>query len=309
MITIAADVPLLAVKLAADISGARRKRNDDKLRVYAIPRGGVHALHALLTACPSLLEWVVVVAEATTADAFIDDIVDSGSTRDHYAKFYPGVPFFALVDKTVGPDNASAWVEFPWDKSGSGVDETIEGNVTRILQYIGEDVTREGLRETPARVANAARELYSGYGQDPASVLKVFTDGGGGYDEMVVVKDIPFYSACEHHMEAVFGVATIAYIPDGKIVGLSKMSRLLDIFARRLQVQERLTVQIADTLQEHLQPVGAGVLIRARHLCMERRGVCKQGHHTVTSALRGKFKTDAAVRAEFLLLAASDVTI
>jgi GTP cyclohydrolase I len=134
-------------------------------------------------------------------------------------------------------------------------------------------------------------------------VLKVFEDGAEGCDEMVVVKDIPFYSKCEHHMADIFGTATIAYVPNGKIVGLSKLNRLLDIYARRLQVQERLTAQVADALMEHLQPKGSAVLIKARHMCMESRGVRQQGHHTITSALRGVFKTESATRAEFMALA------
>ncbi len=165
-----------------------------------------------------------------------------------------------------------------------------------------EDV-RGGLEETPDRVAKAWEFWTSGYGMDPAEVLKTFEDGADGVDEMVMVKDIPFYSHCEHHMAPIFGTATIAYLPDGKIVGLSKMSRLLEVYARRLQVQERLTCQVADAMMTHLQPLGAAVVIKARHLCMESRGVCQQGHHTVTSALRGVFKEDPIVRAEFLQLA------
>jgi GTP cyclohydrolase I len=162
---------------------------------------------------------------------------------------------------------------------------------------------REGLRETPHRVAKAWEFWTSGYGVDPADVLKTFEDGAKGVDEMVLVKDIPFYSQCEHHLAPFFGTATIAYIPQGRVVGLSKLSRLLNIFARRLQVQERLTCQVADAMMDHLKPLGCGVVIKARHLCMESRGVCQQGHHTVTSALRGMFKEDAIVRAEFLQLA------
>lgn len=165
------------------------------------------------------------------------------------------------------------------------------------------DDVRGGLEETPDRVAKAWEFWTSGYGIDPADVLKTFDDGAEGVDEMVMVKDIPFYSHCEHHMAPIFGTATIAYIPKGKIVGLSKMSRLLEVYARRLQVQERLTCQVADAMMQHLQPIGAAVVIKARHLCMESRGVCQQGHHTVTSALRGVFKEDPIVRAEFLQLA------
>lgn len=162
---------------------------------------------------------------------------------------------------------------------------------------------REGLQETPDRVAKAWEFWTSGYSKDPAEVLKTFEDGAEGVDEMVVVKDIPFYSHCEHHMAPIFGTATIGYLPDKRIVGLSKLSRLLEVFARRLQVQERLTCQVADSLMQHLQPKGAAVVIKARHMCMESRGVCQQGHHTVTSALRGVFKDEPETRAEFLRLA------
>ena len=184
--------------------------------------------------------------------------------------------------------------------------QTLEKQFKRILLILERshgETLRGGLVDTPERVAKAWEFWTSGYGKDPAEVLKTFEDGADGVDEMVLVKDIPFYSHCEHHMAPIFGTATIAYLPDGNIVGLSKLSRLLDVFARRLQVQERLTCQVADALMHHLQPKGAGVLIKARHLCMESRGVCQQGHHTVTSALRGLFKHDDTVRAEFLALA------
>jgi GTP cyclohydrolase IA len=167
---------------------------------------------------------------------------------------------------------------------------------------MGEDL-REGLRETPHRMAKAWAFWTSGYREDPASILKTFEDGGERYDQMVCVRDIPIYSKCEHHLADIFGTATIAYIPNGKIVGLSKLSRLADCFARRLQVQERMTQQIADALQQHLQPLGVGVVIKARHMCMESRGICQQGHHTVTAALHGAIKDEAATRAEFLRMA------
>lgn len=176
----------------------------------------------------------------------------------------------------------------------------IELATKMILESVGEDFEREGLQDTPARVARAWGHWTSGYGQDPASVLKVFTDGGETYDEMVLVRNLPFYSHCEHHLAPFFGTADIAYIPDGKIIGLSKFDRLLEMYAKRLQVQERLTGQIVDALMEHLQPLGAACTIRARHLCMESRGVRKQGHETVTNALRGVFRTDKNARSEFL---------
>lgn len=174
-----------------------------------------------------------------------------------------------------------------------------------LAEVIGQDPRREGLQETPARVVKAWGQWTSGYNVDIAKLLKTFEDGAENYDEMVMVKDIPIYSKCEHHLADIFGTATIAYIPDGRVVGLSKLSRVADAFARRLQVQERLTTQIADAINEHLQPKAVGVIVKARHMCMESRGICQQGHHTVTSALRGVFKTDPTVRAEFLRLATS----
>jgi len=175
--------------------------------------------------------------------------------------------------------------------------------LSHILEAIGEDETRTGLLETPDRVAKAWIDYWaSGYGKDPAEILKTFEDGAEDCDEMVVVKDIPFYSHCEHHMAPIFGTASVGYIPDGRIVGLSKMSRLVEIYSRRLQVQERLTNQIAEAMHNNLNPRGVGVLIKARHLCMESRGICQQGHHTITSAVRGVLRTDSTARAEFMAL-------
>ncbi len=172
-----------------------------------------------------------------------------------------------------------------------------------IIDAVDPDPEREGLKDSPVRVAQAWAHWTEGYNIDPSSFLKTFTDGAAGYDEMVAVVKIPFYSHCEHHLAPFFGTATIAYIPAKRIVGLSKLSRLLDAYARRLQVQERLTRQIVDALTEHLDPVGVGVLLRARHLCMESRGVCQQGHHTVTCAVTGAMKELPEARAEFLALA------
>lgn len=165
------------------------------------------------------------------------------------------------------------------------------------------DFLREGLHETPERFAKAWDFWTKGYRESPADILKVFEDGAQNYDQMVMVKDIPLYSKCEHHLADIFGTVSIAYIPDGKIVGLSKLSRLADCFAKRLQVQERLTCQIADALVEHLAPRGVGVLVRARHMCMESRGVNQQGHHTITTALRGVLLAEPAARQEFMALA------
>jgi GTP cyclohydrolase I len=179
--------------------------------------------------------------------------------------------------------------------------ETLREAFRAVLKNIkGEDANREGLIETPDRVTSAWEFWTSGYEMDPLSVLKTFVDGSEGVDEMVVIKDLPFYSHCEHHLAPFFGTATIGYLPHKRIVGLSKLGRLLQIYSRRLQVQERLTCQIADAISEALNPLGCGVIVRARHLCMESRGICQQGHYTVTSALRGVFKTEDSARSEFL---------
>lgn len=183
---------------------------------------------------------------------------------------------------------------------------TLESSVRTLLGVIeGIDHSRrEGLSDTPKRVAKAFKHWFGGYDANISAILATqFQDGGEGYDEMVIVKDIPFYSKCEHHMADIFGTVTIAYIPNGRVVGLSKLSRCVDAFARRLQVQERLTKQIADALVTHLDPLGVGVLVKARHMCMESRGICQQGHHTITSALRGVLKSEADARAEFMALA------
>lgn len=178
----------------------------------------------------------------------------------------------------------------------------LEAAVHNILTAVGEDGSREGLRETPQRVAKAFREWTSGYEQAPEEVLKVFADGAANYDQMVFQGSIPVYSLCEHHMAPFFGIAHLAYIPQGKIVGLSKLARLVNIYARRLQVQERLTDQIADALHTYLKPQGVGVVVRCRHLCMESRGIRQAGTSTITSALRGSIKDEPETRAEFLKL-------
>lgn len=181
-------------------------------------------------------------------------------------------------------------------------DNKVENHIKEMLRYLVPEVDRPGLRETPHRVRRAWRHFTSGYDKDPADILKVFEDGSEGYDQLVLVKDIPVYSQCEHHMLPFFGVAHVAYIPNGSIVGLSKLSRLVDVYARRLQVQERLTNEIAEALDMHLKPQGVGVILQCRHLCMESRGICKQGHTTITSSLRGALLHHTSTRVEFMEL-------
>ncbi len=173
----------------------------------------------------------------------------------------------------------------------------------RFILSLGEDPDRPGLRDTPARMMRAWEHWTSGYAQDPAEVLKTFEDGAEEYNELIVVKGIPVYSHCEHHLAPFFGTATIGYVPHGKIVGLSKLTRLVDCFSKRLQVQERMTSQIANALMLHLQPKAVGVVVRCRHLCMESRGIRSPGEETVTSAMLGELQPNLAMRTEFLALA------
>lgn len=173
--------------------------------------------------------------------------------------------------------------------------------IKELLQLVGENPDREGLQKTPLRVAKMYRQLLTGYDQDPSQILNdaIFNID---YDEMVIVKDIEFHSLCEHHLVPFFGHAYVAYIPNGKVVGLSKIPRLVDMFAKRLQVQERLTQQIADILEEMLTPKGVAVAINAQHLCLSMRGVQKKQASMITSAMRGLFRSDARTRSEFLSL-------
>lgn len=178
--------------------------------------------------------------------------------------------------------------------------EQIEYHVKEILKLVGEDVEREGLLETPARVTRMYEEIFAGYEVDPREVLGVTFDEQ--HEELVMVKDIVYYSQCEHHMAPFFGKAHIGYIPSGKIAGLSKLARLVEAVTRRLQVQERITSQIADIIDEELAPNGVMVVVEGEHLCMCARGVKKPGSKTVTSAVRGEFRNNSALRSEFLAL-------
>jgi len=177
-------------------------------------------------------------------------------------------------------------------------DKEFEEAITKVLELLGEDPNREGLLKTPSRVAKALKFLTEGYHQDPKEILNqaLFSTSN---DEMVLVRDIEFYSMCEHHMLPIIGRAHVAYIPDGKVVGLSKIPRIVNVYARRLQIQEQMTEQIADAILETIKPKGVAVVLHARHMCMEMRGVQKINSTTVSSALRGLFKSDERTRNEF----------
>jgi GTP cyclohydrolase I len=285
-------------ELAFTASRAIKPRTDRPARVFAVPRGGIPAALAMRAH-----RHFDLVDDFLAADYIVDDLIDSGDTITDLVLTHGAAKPVVLIDKREPGPYHGKWIVFPWEDGGANKTDTLESNFKRVLQFVEPETNdRGGLEETPARVAKAWRFWTKGYNEDPASILKTFEDGAQGCNEMVLVRDIPIYSHCEHHLAAIFGKATIAYIPDGRIVGLSKLNRLADCFARRLQVQERLTNQIADALVEHLKPKGVGVIVTARHMCMESRGVCQQGHDTVTSALRGVM-LEGTPRAEFLALA------
>ncbi|MFT2211911.1 GTP cyclohydrolase I FolE [Rhizobium giardinii] len=177
-----------------------------------------------------------------------------------------------------------------------------EEAVRVLLRWAGDDPQREGLLDTPARVAKAYKELFSGYELAAEDVLGRTFEEVGGYDDIVLVKDIPFFSHCEHHMVPIIGKAHIAYLPDGKVLGLSKIARVVDIYGRRLQTQETMTAQIARAIDETLQPRGVAVMIEAEHMCMAMRGVQKQGSTTLTTTFTGVFKSEPAEQARFMTL-------
>lgn len=286
-------------------------------RMYGIPRGGT--IVAFMIA--NQFVGIELVERPEEADFFVDDIWDTGATAKRFYEQF-GAPTYALFDKARDPRWKGQWLVLPWETTDPTKPES--DTFLRVLQFIGEDATRSGLKETPARAAAYFKDATVGYTKKPADVLKDFADGAERVDQMVFQGAIPFFSMCEHHMAPFFGVVHIGYIPNGKVLGLSKFARLVDVFARRLQVQERLTNQIADALWEWLIPEageeapikeqfesairraaapsgeGVGVTIRARHLCMESRGVQKIGTVTYTSALRGSIKNEPSAREEFM---------
>ena len=177
-----------------------------------------------------------------------------------------------------------------------------EDAVRTLIRWAGDDPAREGLAGTPARVAHAYKEFFSGYDNDPAEILERTFEEVEGYDEMVVLRDIRLESYCEHHIAPILGKAHIGYVPDKRVVGISKLARLLEVFARRLQIQEKLTAQVANTINDVLQPQGVGVVIEAEHHCMTTRGVHKPGAGMVTSHMLGCFRDNSSTRREFLTL-------
>tara|TARA_R110000744_G_scaffold106225_1_gene202445 strand:+ start:5952 stop:6794 length:843 start_codon:yes stop_codon:yes gene_type:complete len=254
-----------------------------KGKYYGVPRGG--QVIAGLTGNA--------VDNPDDADYIIDDLIDSGRTESKWKEKFPNKPFIALFNKQTEPELKGRWLEFSWEED-SGRDA--EDSVARLLEHFGEDVNREGLQETPKRFVKFFNEFLN----PPKWNCTTFESEG--YDEMIVQSNIPFHSLCEHHIAPFFGYGTIAYIPNKRIVGLSKLARTLETFSRRLQNQERITTQIADFLEEELEPLGIAVVLNAKHMCMEMRGVKKHNTWTTTSMMRGLFKTDSKARNEIMLI-------
>lgn len=281
---------------------ADRHRGFGHRGIWGIPTGG-----SVVAPFVGRALGVPVVPTMAEASLIVDDLVDSGATIKRLAMTpvdgpYP--PFFdTLFRKSHSPKNIgrgavelSGWLVFEWEKATQPEDA-----VVRLLEFVGEDPQREGLRDTPARVCRAWREMTAGYGEDPSAILGTVFDEP--YDEMVICRGIPFISNCEHHMAVFQGTVDIGYVPGPKgVVGLSKLARLVDCFARRLQIQERLTKQIADAIQQNLEALGVAVVVRAAHSCMSCRGVKKSGATMTTSSMLGVLRSDAAARTEFLSL-------
>lgn len=283
------DMDMLAMEVARIQPGLK----------YIVPvaRGGIAPAQALQHRLPNTHILEQVMEACTPANTVIvDDVVDSGKTRQRYEGF-----FFACIHaKRDFPNtlcvyaDVTAWIHYWWE----GEDGDITDALVRQLQYIGEDPTREGLQDTPKRIVKSWDTLFGGYKMDPKNLVTSFSEGA--CDEMVVLSDIEFYSTCEHHMLPFFGKAHIAYIPNGKVLGVSKLARLLDVYARRMQIQERIGQQVTDFLMKECDALGAACILEAQHMCMTSRGVQKQNSVMKTSSLRGVFKDDQKARAELM---------
>jgi len=275
--------------------------------VFGIPKGGVPVAIEV-----AHLFGIEVLAQPCPGCLIVDDIVDSGATLERFRIEWEGqgCTVDALLRKAHSPKHLakgakeiSQWVHFWWEEDSGNPEDA----VVRLLEYIGENPTRDGLLETPQRVVRAWKEMCCGYGVDPSIALsKTFEQD---CDEMIVLRNIQFYSTCEHHMLPFSGVAHVAYLSQGRVVGISKIARTVECFARRLQIQERLTTQITEAIQKALNPLGVGCVIEAQHLCMGCRGIRNPSSRMVTSSLLGQFKENALARQEFLSLCGQRVTL
>jgi len=291
----------LIKSIAANILLSGDKKYD---YLFPVLRGGAIVAHALSMELDiPILSGSVHPTNIKGKILIVDDIIDSGITRKKYADF----DFVALYSRSRVPDfpgagftffggTADGWVTFWWEKS----DDDANDLIVRTLEMIGEDPNREGLKDTPRRVIKSYDHLYGGYKLNPADFMTVFNNEK--YDEIILLKDIEFFSTCEHHMLPFFGKAHIAYIPDKDIIGISKLARILEIFSRRLQVQERIGMQVIDSLNKYLAPKAAACILEAKHFCMVSRGVEKQNSMMITSALSGSFKDKPEARQELMRL-------
>ena len=261
--------------------------------VFGVPTGGT-VVAALLARCAD----IEMVFDPAKASVIVDDLIDGGDTRLRWRRSFPDTPFEALLNKQTMPDKP--WVVFPWDRTE---EKSVQDIPTRLLQWIGEDPKREGLLETPRRFCEAWQYWMGGYKIDPSSLVKIFTESNRDTDQMVIVRRIHFTSHCEHHLAQFTGSVSVGYVPRKHVIGVSKIPRIVDVFARRLQLQERLASEVATTLfHSDLDPVGVAVVVRARHSCVDSRGVRAHGADMVSSKMMGCFYSSPAAREEFLLL-------
>lgn len=262
--------------------------------VYGVPKGG-------MIASAFLSKRVPITYEPSKCTVILDDIIDSGQTKRHYQTNYPEVRFHGLFAK------GTEWLVFPWEKEHPAGEDSVEQNIIRQLQYIGENPNRPGVIDTPKRVAKMWKELFRGYDPEQKPTVSLFKNGDDGlvYDQMIIDTG-EFYSHCEHHMVPFFGRYWFGYVPDkqGAIIGLSKVARLVDYHAARLQIQERLVHDVVEDIwtqlsNGYIRPIGMGLIMEAEHLCKSMRGVKKKGKMTTTK-LKGAFFDNPAVRNEFL---------
>ncbi len=280
-----------------------RIKANPPMYIYGVPRGGVNAalLVQMVAGAQGHGRWMLK-EHLVPGAMIIDDLVDSGETFKRYTTFKDALFRKPHSPKDLAPDAVeinAGWIVFPWerdDQANSSADDI----VIRLLQYIGEDPTRDGLRETPKRVLKSWKEMTAGYQLDPQEILSKAFDQP--HDELVLLEGIEFHSTCEHHLLPFYGTAAVGYIPQKNVVGISKLARVVDLFARRLQIQERLTSQIASAIWKALEPRGVGVVIKAKHSCMGCRGVMKPDANMTTSVMLGLLREDQSARSEFLSL-------
>lgn len=296
------------IDMRADIEKIATLVRDKYVYVYGVPKGGIPFAFELANQLDIDVLDEIEGQEENKNVLVVDDIIDSGRTRQRFKDF--DFACLHIKDKSVLDTTKNVyfanevktreWIHYWWE----GEEKPAEDAIIRIIEAIGDDPNREGLLETPKRVINSWKQLFCGYeGDSSERISKMFTQfSSDGYDEMVLLKDIEFFSFCEHHLLPFFGKAHIAYIPKDKVVGISKLARLMDIHSRKFQIQERIGELITKDIMTHLNARGAACIIEAQHLCMKMRGVNKQHSVMTTSSMKGVFLDKPEVRNEFLQL-------